>query len=31
MVEYNLSTELAPSWYMRDITYKFWKNDNYNN
>jgi anaerobic ribonucleoside-triphosphate reductase activating protein len=26
MVEYNLSTELGPSWYMRDITYKFWKN-----
>jgi anaerobic ribonucleoside-triphosphate reductase activating protein len=25
MVEYNLSTELGPSWYMRDITYKFWK------
>lgn len=30
MVEYNLSTELSPSWYMRDITYKFWKNDTQN-
>ena len=27
LVEYNLSTELGPSWYMKDITYKFWKND----
>lgn len=25
MVEYNLSTELGPSWYIKDITYKFWK------
>ena len=25
MLEYNLSTDLGPSWYMRDITYKFWK------
>ena len=31
MVEYNLSTELGPSWYMRDITHKFWKNDNSGN
>ena len=23
MSEYNLSTELGPSWYIRDITYKF--------
>lgn len=29
MIEFNLSKEpIVPSWYMRDITYKFWKDDN---